>query len=151
MQSIIRNLQNTLNGEPWYGKPILALLQGADPAQVNVKPNANSHTLNELLYHMIYWAEFTLNCVHGIRPPVDYDDLDWPAIDPVEQTWQKGLSRFKTIHGQLTDQLQTKDDTLLKEMVEGTRYNFRFMLNGLIQHNIYHVAQIAYITKLLDT
>jgi len=28
-------------------------------------------------------------------------------------------------------------------------YNYRFLLNGLMQHNIYHLGQIAFLKNLL--
>jgi hypothetical protein len=35
-------------------------------------------------------------------------------------------------------------------MVPTRSFNYRFMLNGLLQHNIYHLGQIAYVKKQLD-
>jgi hypothetical protein len=46
--------------------------------------------------------------------------------------------------------LLQKDDSFLDEPVEYRKYDFRFLLNGLIQHNLYHTGQIAYVNKLLD-
>jgi hypothetical protein len=59
------------------------------------------------------------------------------------------LQEFRKIHTGIVEQLKTKDDSFLKEIVDYRDYNFRFLLNGLIQHNIYHIGQIAYIKKLL--
>jgi len=45
--------------------------------------------------------------------------------------------------------IKDKDDEFLSENVEFRKYNFQVLLNGLIQHDIYHIGQIAYVKKLL--
>jgi hypothetical protein len=59
------------------------------------------------------------------------------------------MDELKTIHEKIITILETKEDGFLKEMVPNLDFNFRFLLNGLIQHNIYHLGQVAYIHKLL--
>jgi uncharacterized damage-inducible protein DinB len=151
MQAIIQNLQDTLSGEPWYGKPVYILMDGVDVRQIAIRPNNKAHSLIEILDHMIYWAEFVLNSVNANSPTEGFEDKDWSTIYPSEESWQKGVLAFKNIHRQIIDCLQTKEDAFLKEMVAGRKYNIRFLLNGLIQHNIYHAGQIAYIARLLES
>ena len=151
LQSIIRNLQNTLTGEPWFGRPVYAILDEIDPSIATKKPNDNSHSLIDLLYHMITWAEFTLKRIEGDKETdlKASEELDWRTIDPKKHSWEKGLNEFKSIHTRIIEKLNSRDDEFLKEVVDYRNYNFRFLLNGLIQHNIYHLGQIAYLRKLL--
>jgi uncharacterized damage-inducible protein DinB len=152
LRSIIRNLQNVNTGQPWYGRPVYEMLDETDPAIVYTKPNENSHSLIELLYHMITWAEFALKRIEGDKEHdmAAAEELDWRDIDPKVHTWKKGLSEFKVIHKKIIELLDKKEDMFLKEIVDYRKYNFRFLLNGLIQHNIYHIGQIAYLKKLLE-
>ncbi|RXK59825.1 DinB family protein [Lacibacter luteus] len=150
VQSIITNLERVLSGQPWYGEAVMPMLRKIHPAVVYINPK-NSHAAIEILYHMITWAEFCLNRVQNKK---DYDlkeaeQMDWRIIDPKQHTWEKGLNEFEQIHKQLVAELQTKDDAFLSEMVDYREYNFRFLLNGLIQHNIYHLGQIAFLKNLL--
>ena len=152
MQSIIRNLENTLEGAPWYGRPVYALLEEIDAKIVYTKPNTHSHSLIDLLYHMITWAEFTLKRLEGAKEPdmAAFEELDWREIDPKIHTWKKGLASFKSIHKKIIQLLKKKDDAFLEGKVDYRKYNFRFLINGMIQHNIYHIGQIAYLKKLLE-
>ena len=152
LQSIIRNLQNVNTGQPWYGRPVYEMLEEIDSAIVYAKPNENSHSLIDLLYHMITWADFALKRIEGDKEKdmAVFEELDWRKIDPKLHTWKKGLSEFKAIHKKIIELLDKKDDAYLKENVDYRKYNFRFLLNGLIQHNIYHIGQIAYLRKLLS-
>jgi uncharacterized damage-inducible protein DinB len=151
IQSIIRNLQNVNAGEPWFGRPVYELLEEIDPSIVYTKPNNNSHSLIELLYHMITWAEFTLKRIEGDKEQdlTAFELMDWREIKPVVHTWEKDLKEYKKVHNTIVALLETKDDEFLKEIVDYRKYNFRFLLNGLIQHNIYHAGQVAYLNKLL--
>ena len=151
IQSIIRNLENTLDGEPWYGRPVYVLLREVDESKTSVKPNDNSYSMIELLYHMLTWAEFTLKRIEKdkINDLATFEKLDWREIDSKIHGWEEGLSSFIATHQHIIALLQTKDDEFLKEIVDYRKYNFRFLLNGLIQHNIYHIGQIAYLKKML--
>ncbi len=152
MQSITRSLENTLSGEPWFGRPVYDLLEEVDAKIVYTKPNRDSHALVDLLYHMITWAEFTLRRIEGDK---EYDmaaseELDWREINPKTHTWKKGLKELRSIHKRIIQLLEKKEEKFLEEKVDYRKYNFRFLLNGLIQHNIYHAGQIAYMKKLLE-
>ncbi len=152
IQYIISTLQRTLDGEPWYGRPVVTMLEEIDPATVYKKPNNNSHSLADLLYHIITWAEFTLRRLEKDKEKDDtyFNEIDWRPIDPAVHTWQKGVEQFRQLNRQIIDILYLKDDTLLGEIVDFRQYNFRFLLNGDIQHNIYHIGQVAYLKKLLE-
>lgn len=151
VQSISKELQTILNGEPWFGRPVYSILDEIHPVMVYTKPGGNSHSLIELLYHIITWAEFTVRRIEKV-PDEDLDafeQLDWRQIEPQIHTWSNAREQFKAAHDRIIELLAQKDDTFLDEQVEYRNYNFRHLLNGLIQHDIYHLAQIAYVKKLL--
>ena len=151
MQSIIHNLQQVNNGEPWFGRPVYAILDEVDASKVYIKPNNTEHSLIELLYHMLTWAEFTLKRIEkdSIQDMAAFEKMDWREIDPAVHNWKKGLIEFKSVNEKIIQLLDKKNDEFLKEIVDYRKYNFRFLLNGYIQHNIYHLGQIAYVKKLL--
>ena len=77
------------------------------------------------------------------------EELDWRIINPKVHSWKKGMSEFKAINKKIIALLNTKDDDFLLEMVDYRKYNFRFLLNGMIEHTIYHLGQVAYLNKML--
>lgn len=151
IQSIITNLNSVLGGQPWYGRAVYEMLEETDPAKAGTKPGHSGHSALELLYHMITWAEFTLKRLEGDKEKnmAEFEKLDWRTLNPSVHTWKKGLAELKEIHRRIIELLQKKNDQFLEEKVDYRDYNFRFLLNGLIQHNIYHLGQIAYINKFL--
>jgi uncharacterized damage-inducible protein DinB len=151
MQSIISNLKKVNTGQPWYGRAVYEILDETDPKKAAIQPDGSGHSLLQLLYHMITWADFTLKRIEGNHDMdlAAFEKMDWREIDPAIHTWPKGLAEFKSIHDKIIALLETRDDDFLKGIVDYREYNFRFLLNGLIQHNIYHLGQIAYINKFL--
>lgn len=151
INSLIRRIENVNGGVPWFGRAVYTMLEEVDPKKVNNKPNGSEHSLIELLYHMITWASFTLDRLekNTKRDLAAAEALDWRSLDPKVHTWKKGLAEFKSIHKKITALLKKKEDDFLKEIVDYRNYNYRFLLNGLIEHNIYHLGQVAYVKKLL--
>lgn len=149
---IITTIHSVLDGEPWFGRSVMSLLQEIDPAVVHKKPTQNSHSLIELLYHMNTWAEFTLKRLEKVEEKdlAAFEKLDWREIEPNEHTWEKGVAQFKVTHDLIIELLGTKDDEFLSGEVDYREYDFRFLLHGIIQHDIYHAGQIAYLKKLLS-
>src|SRR4051812_30373351 len=100
IQSIIANLQRVNTGEPWYGRAVYEILDEIDPTKAAIKPNQTGHSLLELLYHMITWADFTLKRIEGNQEMdlAALEKLDWRLIDPAIHSWTKGLAEFKSIH-----------------------------------------------------
>lgn len=152
VQSIITTLRETLDGDPWYGRSLYAILDEVDPSSAFINPGEKGHALIELLYHMIAWAQFAQSRLEEDpkREISYYEALDWREIDPVIHTWKNGIEEFKATNKRIIELLQQKDDAYLASPVSGRKYNVGYMLHGLIQHNIYHLGQIAYVKKLLN-
>lgn len=150
-QSIIRRIENVNSGTPWFGRAVYSILEEVDAKKAAIKPNGKEHSILELLYHMITWASFTLKRLEkdDTMDMAVFEKMDWRKIDSKKHSWKKGLSEFKALHKKIITLLKKKDDAFLKEIVDYRQYNYRFLLNGMIEHNIYHLGQIAYLHKLL--
>ena len=151
ISSISETLREVFYGEPWYGRAVFPVLNEIHPADVYHKPKEEGHSLIELLYHMIARTEFTLMLLEGGREedPATTESLNWRMIDPLEHTWGQGVDLIKALHDSILTLLESKEDGFLDKKAGGHSYNFRFLLNGLIHHDIYHTGQIAYIKKWL--
>lgn len=152
LKEIIQRLDTTLNGDPWFGRSARSLFEEINPELVFRHPGNKEHSIAELLWHMITWAQFTLDRLEKKQEPdmAAFETLDWRSIDPQIHSWEKGLKEFDSVYKKIIKELKTKEDSFLKEKVDYRSYNFQFLLNGLVEHTIYHLGQIAYIHKLLN-
>lgn len=153
VQSIIRRIERINSGEPWFGQSVFQILEEVDPKKTAIKPNGTGHSLLELLYHMITWADFTLKRIekNNKMDLATFEKMDWRQLNPKQHSWKKALAEFKAIHKKIVSLLNKKDDDFLLEIVDFRKYNYRFLLNGMIEHNIYHLGQIAYLNKMLPS
>lgn len=151
--SIIQNLENTLAGTPWYGHSVYELLRRVPARIAFIQPGQQGHSPAQLLFHMVNWAEFTLKRIQKDKEQdlVYFEAHDWDLISPETHTWEEGLYRLESAHENILITLAGLPDSFLDEQVDYRKYNFRFLLQGLIQHNIYHIGQIAYICKFFPT
>lgn len=148
---IIDQLRDAYEGDPWFGRPVKQILAEVDESIAFEKPYGQ-HSMLDLLWHMITWREFTVDRIqHSPQMQLDYFDRnDWRQLDPQDRTlWQQGLERLQETQDQLLKLLETCPDNLLEQIVRDRSYNFRKLLYGIIQHDIYHLGQVAYIKKLL--
>jgi len=151
LQAIISGLQDVLHGHPWYGEPVFGLLQAVKPEKAFVRRSPEAHSCADILWHMITWSEFVLD---RIQEKSTYDEnllesLNWRKLDPENYSWEKGIVEFTRLQNAIVTALSEKDDSFLDKQVDYRKYNFRVMLNGLSQHHIYHVGQIAWISKFI--
>jgi uncharacterized damage-inducible protein DinB len=148
---LIDQLTDAYEGEPWFGRPARQLLREVDTETAFVKLNGQ-HSIVELVWHMITWREFTINC---LEKSSEYDlkhfeELDWRQLDHKDKSlWQQGLDVLEATQNRLINVLQQQDDSILEQNVSERAYNYRKLINGIIQHDIYHLGQIAFITKAI--
>ena len=152
IQHIISLLKATYEGDPWHGRSIKSLLSEVD-AEMGLKmPSKNSHSIAELVYHMVTWRDFTIS---RLRPEEGkdtayFEKIDWRKLDVKNTaTWQQGVVLLEESQQRLLTLLEEYNDSILPEPVDERKYNFRTLLYGVVNHDIYHAGQIAYAWKLL--
>ena len=152
MLLIAEQLKDSHEGDPWYGRSVKAILDEIDESIAFEKPNGQ-HSILELLWHMITWKEFTISRLRNNNDQslTFFEKIDWRELDHSDKSlWKQGLKKFAQLHNELADLIQQQKDELLSQPVEERNYDFRKLLHGIIEHDIYHLGQIAYIKKLLQ-
>ena len=146
---IVHQLEEVFNGDPWFGRSVKSLLSDVNEQTAFVQPEGQ-HSILQLVYHMINWRAFTINSLKPTKPVSYYDDNDWQQLDHIDKTlWPAGLKQLEDTQQELSALLQQCDDSILSNTVPGRKYDFTYLLYGLIQHDVYHAGQMAYINKLL--
>jgi uncharacterized damage-inducible protein DinB len=151
IQHIIQLLQETYNGHPWHGRSLKSLLSEVTPEMALKKPDANSHSIAELVYHLITWREFTIS---RLQPEEGkdthyFESIDWRPLDlSSNKTWEEGLRLLEESQQRILAVLEEFNDSILPEVVAERKYKFKVLLYGLVQHEAYHAGQIAYAMKL---
>ena len=149
---IAKQIKEAYEGDPWYGKSTKKLLSEVDE-QIVFEKSSGQHSILELLWHMITWKEFTISRLRTDNTlDLNYfEKQDWRELDHSDKAlWKQGLEKFHQTHNELVAIIQQQKDELLSQTVDERKYDFRKLLYGIIEHDIYHLGQIAYIKKLLQ-
>jgi uncharacterized damage-inducible protein DinB len=142
-------LQRAYRGAAWHGPSLSEVLTGVTAEQAAAKPNASLHSIWEITLHMAAWISAVRRRLAGDVAELS-DAEDWPAIDSTSAAaWRQSLAALEEQQNRLREATGALADTALKSRVTGTEYSVRFMLNGVIQHNLYHAGQIALLKKMV--
>lgn len=153
MEQLIAQLQNAFNGSPWYGDAILQRLTAIDYRKVNTSLAA-SNSIAMLVKHIVNWRIFVLKKLAGdIEFDIVLNDInDWTAISiQSEKEWVDLIAELQTTQDNIIKLLRKKDDAFLKTTVPNRTYTFEHMIEGIIQHDIYHLGQIGLLDRLIRT
>lgn len=145
-------LNKVFNGAPWYGISVAKKLRHIDWEVVNIMPNGYSKSIATVVKHMVNWRVFALNKLRGdIDFDIEIDSAqDWPRITITSEVeWQELKSElWKTQEGLITA-LANSDRGFLKKLVPGRAYDFEYLIEGIVQHDIYHLGQIGTIYAMV--
>jgi uncharacterized damage-inducible protein DinB len=152
-EQIIQRLKESFDGEPWYGTSLTGVLAAIPFRHVTIKCEPSQNNIARLVTHMLNWREFAIKKLQGDgRFDIELNsNADWPESGiKNESEWNSLCQRLTESQETIIFLLSKIDETGLSKQVPGKLYDFRFLIEGLIQHDIYHLGQIALIDRLLN-
>lgn len=150
---IKEQLKLIYNGDPWYGDSIKSVMSSVNPELVFDSPGNGMHSIAELTAHMLTYRNFAENRLQGSTepPPEQEQTFELNTFSPGKKlVWETLINRLHSSQRNLLTLLNQHDDSILEKKVAGKPYSFRYLLTGILQHDLYHLGQIVYINKLLD-
>lgn len=150
IRKFIRSLKSVYSGGPWYGDSILNKVRDISSEQAFNRPLPQAHTIAELVAHMINWRKLLAKRLQGDDAffVTQKTSFDWQLIDPSPATaWKSLLKALDDNQQQILAELEKADDAFLNRKVAKRKYSYRVLVNGIIQHDIYHLGQIVLLLK----
>jgi len=143
--------ENLYEGEPWFGRSMMSILKEIPPSKAYKKSGDESHSIYEILQHMLVWRELFVSRLNGDSTSSIQinSSLDWGG-QPTAQTaenWNRLLTRLSENQRALVNALKQKDDSLLGEEFANSNASLETHVEGNLQHDIYHLGQIAILNK----
>jgi uncharacterized damage-inducible protein DinB len=140
-------LRRAFEGGAWHGPALLELLRDVDASTAAARPLPDVHSIWELVLHIAVWDDAAMRRLAGHEwEPTGTANFPL-APKPKEAAWRKAIARAKRTHDELVKKVEALPESRLRERVPGKRYNFYFMLHGVVQHELYHAGQIAILKK----
>jgi len=130
----------------WYGPSLAELLAQISPQLAIVPPMPGAHSISQLLQHLLLWNERVRNTSDAHPLPAWQAEKEW-AEPPIP--WNELLSRWNQSRDLLEERIRKFPVEDLQKQVPGRSYPYEKLLEGIVQHTIWHAGQIAMISSLL--
>ena len=151
IKSLINKYERIYSGRPWYGDSIMKILKNVNPHIVFNKAGEKPHSIAELVAHMIGWRDIAFNQIQGNMKarPTQKDTFNWKRFDKSEKTaWKNLLKELDKNQKKIISFLGKKEDGFLDAKVPAKKQNTEFLIEGIIQHDLYHIGQIALLNRV---
>lgn len=156
-EKLSHELKNILSGDPWYGDSVYSIIERVIFEAAFEKPPDAAHNIAEIVLHMLAWTEEVLDRMSGKRASAPLRG-DWPETgEPEEQKWQNYVNDLKLVNVNLLGVIESfPEDKWSKPMNDkrepalGTGVTYEELVNGLIQHHVYHSGQIAILNRIIN-
>jgi len=144
---IAEQFRRAFKGDAWHGPALLELLADIDAKNAAARAIPDAHSVWELVLHVAVWDAAAVRRLAGQKTqPAGRDNFPRMPQSTAQQ-WRKAIAQLKRTHDNLVKTVAALPDARLEDRVPGKRYNFRFMLHGVVQHELYHAGQIAVLKK----
>jgi len=155
IQNLIEQYQAVQCGKLWMGGTYESKLAAIEEHQVFVRPLPGLHSIAEILSHLTVWRKETILKIEtGKGSKTDQCDENWLPNEKLELLgWKHIRSEYNQTLERLIELLRSKDNSFLEQEYYDTdfkgNYKYKFVLDGMLHHDIYHLGQIGIIIKFL--
>jgi len=140
-------LQNTYDGSAWHGASVMEVINKISARQA-FHESEHIHRICELVQHMITWRVFACKRLEGDDQFEVSQNEDWKDFSTADSSiWESVKKDLGESQEKLINALEQANDDLLTELVEGKAYDYYTMIHGVIQHDLYHLGEIALLSR----
>ncbi|RYG45584.1 MAG: DinB family protein [Chitinophagaceae bacterium] len=151
INDIIQQLNDLDDGDLWLDENFAKKLEQVNEKTAFTRPLPDLHSPAELLSHLIVWRRINIRRMNGetVRLQVD-DPINWKSNEELRPKGWKALKKeFYQSKQEVIDMLDGKDDSYLDTVSTYYGKDFKYLLEGLVHHDLYHLGQLGIVVKFL--
>ncbi|MDX2046683.1 MAG: hypothetical protein SFU87_07835 [Chitinophagaceae bacterium] len=151
IKNLIRQLYEIQNGSLWFDQCFKEKIDSLQETEALTRPISQIHSVAEHVSHILEWRKECMLRFNGQKTDLMNSPDDWKnniALGKIGWTNLKNLFYQSTVT--LITALENKDDAYLETKFLDTGYTFHYLIEGIIQHDLYHLGQIGITIKLLN-
>lgn len=155
IKDVVQQLKDVENGELWIDENFTKKLAQVDEATAFERPVPEMHSIAELASHLIEWRKEVFSRLNGNPRGFKMSDAaNWRTNQELKVLgWKSLLEDFHRTQRNLISFLETKDDDFLSSPCPHADpsfpYDFKYLVTGLIHHDMYHLGQMGLTIKYL--
>jgi len=132
----------------WHGPSLAQALESVTHDAAVRRPIAGAHTIWEIVRHVTTWAEIARERLHGTSVGDPATDRDWPPVDATGlDDWRVAIEQLAFAHRMLAADVRDLTDAALDAKVKDLDYPVGILLDGVVEHGVYHAGQIVLLKK----
>lgn len=152
LTNLVQQLKDNMEGDSWLDENFKKKLDEVNEKEAFIRPIPEVHSVAELVAHILIWRIEGVKKLQGEKSKITSESPEnWRGNDELKKIgWKKLKNDLFESQKKLIELTENKsDDFLLKnDYVPG--YSYKYLLEGLIHHDIYHLGQIGITIKLLS-
>ena len=151
VNDIIQQLNDLDDGDLWLDENFSKKLTQVDEEHAFIRPLPDLHSPAELLSHLIVWRKINIKRLNGETVILDVDDpANWRSNDELRPGgWEALKSEFYQSKQDVISLLKGRDDAYLNTVSSHYGKDFKYLLQGLVHHDLYHLGQLGISVKYL--
>ncbi|WKN40550.1 DinB family protein [Tunicatimonas pelagia] len=135
---LLEEVKNNHTTADWY-VPLRTAVTGLTAEQADWKDSVGTHSIRELLSHVLFWNEKILRAYRG-EPALSFNgdnESTFTKLDNVD--WKEAINRLDSVQIQWEQAVAQATEQQLKD--GGSE------IASMLSHMAYHTGQIVYIRK----
>ncbi|WP_294244023.1 DinB family protein [uncultured Chryseobacterium sp.] len=151
IEDMIKQFNDLHDGDVWLDETFAKKFEQINEAEAFTRPLPDLHSPAELVSHLIVWRRAVMGRLKGLVVRLELDDpSNWKTNDELRPAgWEALKKELYQSRQEIIDILNGKDDTYLNTISADYGKDFRYFLQGLIHHDLYHMGQLGISIKYL--
>ncbi len=142
LSRIIDNIDTVFRGDAWHGPSVMEIINSLPESKLLENQSFSRQSIAQNIFHLTAYRRFVIEKLNdNIHFRLETDAENWGTEEELKDPARLKKNLLDT-HNQLLKKLEGYDDGLLTRNVPGEYYDFYKLLNGLIQHDTYHLGMI---------
>lgn len=152
LSAYINQLKELYDGNTWIEETLIKKLFDVTATESVKRPYKKIHSVQEIVCHIVNWRKLFVKRLNG-----DFESKilmnspeDWmPAENVKAEEWGNIMFELESTQLDIMELLTKQDDSFLDSKIPNTDYDFRYLIEGIIHHDFYHLGQIGIVKKLI--
>lgn len=136
------------NGDPWIEINLVGTLDGVTETEA-AKKIGSLNSIWQIVVHVISWRETLLKRINNETAPTPANNFIEPVKDVSAGAWNETLNRLQASQVKIIEYLSGNENINFDENPMQGQYSRYELIEGILQHDVYHLGQIVLIKKLL--
>jgi len=151
IMNIVGQFRDIQEQELWLDENFKKKIGNISEKLAFVRPLPELHSVAELISHILVWRKESILKLKGLKSTLTMESPEnWLTNDELKKKgWEELKCEFYQSQKDLIELIENEtDDFLDKEYTDG--FKFKYLLEGLIHHDLYHLGQIGIVVKYLN-